>query len=85
MNKKGESYIEDGLLEDILEYCHLNGLKPVMMINGMLRKAFMEEKWLKPVVEDTSIPEAKKEKNEKPGDDVPPTKPNQKNGDLYGE
>lgn len=46
MNK--DTYIEDDLLTDIKEYCELNALKPVIIINGMLKRAFLEMKWLQP-------------------------------------
>lgn len=37
--------IDKKLYEEIKEYCKLNGLKPAEYANGLLKKAFMEDKY----------------------------------------
>lgn len=89
-----ETIIERRLLNDITVYCELNELDTSEYINGMLRKAFMEDKWLSkdmvqlPIVKNVpkttlgeELTEEKNIKKEEPSTNV--VAPEKK--DLYGE
>lgn len=80
-----ETYIEKDLLKEIQEYCELNDLKPDILINEWVQKAFMEEKWMKT---DSKFPGIKAVKQEMLTDELTPVKPietKENKNDMYGE
>ena len=80
--------IEDELLLDIKTYCKLNDLEVGKTVNVLLKKSFMEMKWLhpvqppEPIVVEPFTNENKKIINKEI--EVEPT-PKPKKDNLYGE
>jgi hypothetical protein len=63
-----DTYIDEELLEEIHEYCRLNGFNTTELINRWLKNAFTQEKW-------GSFPQMKEVKQELKTEKIEPVEP----------